>query len=460
VRAATFGGVLALLLGLVLAYPFAGVLLWNWISFMNPHRLVWGPASDLPWAALIFATTIIGCAVAGELRLPPRNAITLLLLALMACFTATSLVALGNPAAVWDKWEHTIKVMLGLLLTASMLTTRRRIHALIWVMAISLCYFGVRGGIFAILTGGNYRVWGPPQTMITDNNHLAAAMLIALPLVNYLRMQSAHHLVRLGLAIAMGLTLLATIASYSRGALLGLVAVTLIFWWRSQRKLLSAVVLAVSLAGAVTFMPGGWTERMESITAYQEDASASERLVLWGISWKLAMDRPLVGSGFTGPYTRAVVDRVAPDGPARAVHSIWFELLGEQGFPTFILWCALSAVGIWQAMRIARLTRGRADLAWAHDLGRMAQVSIVAYLVAGSFLSLSYWDYYWTLLVVVAATQGLVLRTLAEEAAPTRALPARALPTPARGLPAPARALAAPAGVMPSPPQAGWRARR
>jgi probable O-glycosylation ligase (exosortase A-associated) len=443
-RGATLTGAFALLLVLVLLHPFAGVLLWNWVSFMNPHRLVWGPAGEWPWAAIIFAATLLGCALGNELRLPPRNATTLLLVALMGCFTATSLVALGNPAEVWDKWEHTIKVMLGLLLTASMLTTRRRIHALIWVMAISLCYFGVRGGVFAILNGGNYRVWGPPQTMITDNNHLAAAMLIALPLVNYLRMQSAHALVRAGLAVAMGLTLLATIASYSRGALLGLAAVTLIFWWRSQRKVLSAIVLAASLAGAITFMPGGWTDRMESITAYQEDASASERLVLWGISWKLALDRPLVGAGFTGPYSRAVVDRVEPGGPARAVHSIWFELLGEQGFPTFILWAALSFVGLWQAVRIAALTRGRADLAWAHDLGRMAQASIVAYLVAGSFLSLSYWDYYWTLLVVVAATQSLVLRALAGEGAPRKTL-------------APMAATAAPQPA--SPQHAGWRAR-
>jgi len=419
-RGATFGGALALLLVLVIAYPFAGVLLWNWVSFMNPHRLVWGPASELPWAAIIFIATVIGCAFTGELRLPPRNAITLLTLALMACFTATSLVALGNPQEVWDKWEHTIKIMLGLLLTASLLTTRRRIHALVWVMAISLCYFGVRGGIFAIATGGAYRVWGPPQTMITDNNHLAAAMLIALPLVNYLRMQSAHRLVRIGLAVAMGLTLLATIASYSRGALLGLAAVTLVFWWRSQRKLLSGAVLAASLAAAITFMPGGWTQRMETIAQYQEDASASGRLELWGISWRLAMDRPLVGAGFTGPYNRAVVDRVAPDGPARAVHSIWFELLGEHGFPSFILWTSLSIVGLWQAMRLARLTRGRPELAWAHDLGRMAQASIVAYLVAGSFLSLSYWDYYWTLLVVVAATHGLARRALAGSEPATR----------------------------------------
>lgn len=409
-RDAALIATLGVLLAAVLAQPFIGVLLWNWIAFMNPHRLAYGLASEWPWAMMVFAATLLGCLMAGELRPPPMNATTLLLVALMLCFTATSIVALGEPAAVWEKWERSMKILLGLLLTAAMLTTRQRLHALVWVMIISLGYYGVRGGIFALVTGGSYRVWGPPQTMITDNNHLAAALLISLPLMNYLRLQSAHHGVRVGLGIAMGLTLLAVVASYSRGALLGLCAVLVVLWLMSGRKLLLGAGLALCLSGVVAFMPDGWSERMSGISSYQEDASASERLVLWGISWQLALDRPLVGSGFTGPYTRAVVDRVAPDGPARAVHSIWFELLGEHGFPTFVIWCGLSVVGVVQAFGLMRRARGHPELAWAGDLGRMGLVAIAAYLVSGSFLSLSYWDFYWTLLVVLAGAQALVLR--------------------------------------------------
>ena len=412
-RDAALMATMAVLLGLVLAHPFAGVLLWNWISFMNPHRLVYGPAAEFPWAMLVLAATLLGCLLAGELRLPPGNANTWLILALMACITATSATALGDPAAVWEKWERVIKVLVGLLVTAALLTSRRRLHALIWVMVISIGYFGVRGGLFALVTGGNYRVWGPPQTMITDNNHLAAAMLISLPLMNYLRLQSAHRLVRLGLAVAMGLTLLAVISSYSRGALLGLAAVGALMWWRSRGKVVSGLVIAASLAASISFMPPAWLERMNSITSHQADESASERLVLWGISTDLALARPLVGSGFTGPYNRAVVDTVRPDGPARAVHSIWFELLGEHGFPTFIIWVGLTLAGLWHTSRLIRLARGDPSLAWAGDLGRMAQISMLAYLVAGSFLSLSYWDFYWTLLVVLGAAQGLLVAATA-----------------------------------------------
>ncbi|WP_439596831.1 putative O-glycosylation ligase, exosortase A system-associated [Falsiroseomonas sp.] len=412
-RDAVFLLTMAGLLPIAVFRPFVGVLLWCWISFMNPHRLVYGFAMEQPWAAAVFAATLLGCVLAQEPKRPPLNAITALLVAFLACITLTTLVAAGDPAQVWQKYSAVSKVLLGLLLTGALLTDRWRIHALIWVMVISIGHFGVRGGIFSLVTGGNYRVWGPPQTMIHDNNHLAAAMLVATPLMNYLRLQSRHALIRFGLAAAMALTLLALIASYSRGALLGLAAVAVTLWWRSQRKLISAAVLAVALAGGITFMPPQWMERMETIGTYQEDGSAMGRLELWKISWQLALRNPLTGTGFTGPYNQAVVDTVQPDGPARAVHSIWFELLGEQGFPAAFIWLALIVTGAIYAQRMVRLAHGHAELRWAHDLGRMSQVSLVAYLVAGTFLSLSYWDFLWTLLVVIGAAHVLVRRALA-----------------------------------------------
>lgn len=447
-RDLAFIATLLALLPLAVARPFAGVLLWCWISFMNPHRLVWGSASEMPWAVAVFGATLLGCLLAREPRRFQPNALMALFAMLAIAVTLTSLAALAPPEAVWAKWERTVKVIAGLLLTAALLNDRWRVHALVWVVVVSLGYFGVRGGLFTVLTGGAHKVLGPPDTMITDRNHLAAALLIGLPMMNYLRLHSAHRVVRVGLAVAMALTLMAVLGSHSRGGLLGLVAVAGVFWLRSRRKLAGAAVLAVALSAGVAFMPAHWVERMNGIaTAAEEDASASTRLVLWGVSWKLALDRPLTGSGFAGPYTREVVDRVAPGGPARAVHSIWFEFLGEHGFPAFAVWLSVSGVALLYARRLARLPADRPDLAWARDLGRMAQVSVVAYAVSGTFLSLSYWDLYWTLLVAVGAAHALAMRALREGAGAAVAVPS----TPARGWRGDTAAI--PAG--PRPPPAG-----
>jgi probable O-glycosylation ligase (exosortase A-associated) len=210
----------------------------------------------------------------------------------------------------------------------------------------------------------------------------------------------------------MGLTTFAVIGTYSRGALLGLLSVTLFLWLKSSQKLFTGVAIVCMLAGAVAFMPGQWMDRMNTIQSYEQDSSAESRLELWKMATTLAIHRPFTGVGFSGTYNPAVVHSIVPDGVARAIHSIYFECLAEHGFPGFFVWLGISVAGWITARRIVREATGVAGLEWAVDLAKMAQCSIIAYLTAGTFLSLSYWDYYFTLLVAVAATRDQVLLAL------------------------------------------------
>lgn len=404
------------LLTTALAQPFIGALLWCWIAFMNPHREVWGFATGLPYAMLVFVAMVLACVLAREPKRFEANAVTILLLVFAVLITLSSITAIGPSSEAWRMWERTIKTILGALLVASLLTTRERIHALIWLMAISVGFYGVKGGAFTIMTGGGFIVLGPADSMIADRNHLAVGLLVALPLMNYLRMQSAHRLVQIGIVAAMALTLFAAIGSQSRGALLAVAATGAMLWWRGRSKLLTGIVLVIAIAGVLSFMPASWEERMRTITEYQQDESAMGRVRIWLASWQLALAYPLTGTGFRAPYYQHIVDLVSPEVTARAVHSIYFEPLAEHGFPGFLVWLGLTAAGAFYAMRLTRLTRDRPDLAWAGDLGRMIPVSIVAYLSGGTFLSLSYWDYYWTILLVAGSTHSLVLRTLREGA--------------------------------------------
>ncbi|MGA9869018.1 MAG: putative O-glycosylation ligase, exosortase A system-associated [Acetobacteraceae bacterium] len=431
------------LLGLSLTRPFVGVLLFCWISFMNPHQLAYGFASQAPWALMAGIATVIGCFVAGEPKRLPVTAVTVLMALFMVVITATTAVAMSPLTdQVVAKYVLVMKSFGFILLTISLLTTRRRIHALIWLMVISLAFFGSKGGVFTILHGGGGgRVEGPPGTMITDNNDLAVALLITLPLMNFLRVHSADRLVRIGIAVVMGLTLLAVLGSYSRGALIALAAVACFFWLKSRRKIVYGVLVFGAIAGAVAFMPQEWVARMQTIQSYQADQSAEGRLKMWHTAWIMAEGRPLTGVGFMGTYSRKVVDRFDPTSAARAVHSIWLELLAENGFPAFFIWLGITGAGALAARRIIRRTRDRPDLAWCADLARMTQVSIIAYVVGGTLLSLSYWDFYFTVLGVLTATDLYVRRALASrDELPGRiSRPWRQLGSDAGGVTVPAR---------------------
>ena len=414
--------------------PIVGVLLYCWISFGNPHQLTYGMAESMPWAMILVVVTVVGCVVAREPRRLPVNAVTVPVAVFLVCICLTSVAALAPPEVVEAKWESTFKTFFGLLIVAAVVTDKRRIHALVWVMVISLGYYGVRGGIFTLMTGGAFRVWGPPNTMISDNNQIAAGLLVALPLFNYLRMQSPHRAIRLGLMVAMGLTLVAVLGSYSRGALVGVGAVALFLWLNSANKAGSGLVMVAVLAGALSFMPASWTDRMSTIQDYRTDESAEGRYAMWGTSVTLALARPLTGGGFMAPYRQSIVDAYTPGVTARAVHSIYFEVIGEHGFPTFFVWLSITLGGVTATIRIRRNSRGVAELAWCADLAKMVQVSIIAYLVAGALLSLCYWDFYFTVLVAVAAVdqhvRAVVGRGRQADSVPSRAWRDRARLTP------------------------------
>ena len=436
------------LLPIAFVRPFTGVLIFCFISFANLHRLSWGFAGGLPWAYATVFATLIGCIVAREPKRFPVNATTMLVVAFLVCILLTSMTALAPSDLVWSKWQQVSKVFFFLLITAALLSDRYRIHALLWVMVISLGYYGVKGGGFTLLTGGAGRVLGPPDSMIGDNNHLAAALLVTLPIMNYLRLQSAHRLVRVALLLGMMLTLFSVLGSYSRGALIGLGAVSVVFWLRNPNKIVTAVLAALLVVAALNVLPPEWMDRMSTLQAADQTQSGESRLAMWHAAWNMAVGRPLTGAGFMGPYTGYVIDRYAPGTLPRAVHSIWFETLGEHGFPTFLVWLALTITGVLNTLRIVHDSKAIPELSWCRDFARMAQVSIVAYLVAGSFLSLCYWDFYFTLLVVIAATRAIVVQTVrdaAPQGGPTpwrRALPGfnRPGPPPPR-LPRPGEAV-------------------
>lgn len=414
---------LATLLAMALRYPFVGALAFGWISFMNPHQQVYGFAATVPWAFMAIPILLVGCVLAREPDRLPINGVTICIVIFMVHISFTTMVAQGPPTVVFDYWVRIMKTYFSVLVIAALLTDRWRVHAMVWLMVICVGYYGVRGGIFTLITGGGFIVLGPQGTIINDRNHLAVALLVVMPLMNYLRLHSPHAIIRIGLAGAMALTLVSVIGSNSRGALVALLAAGAVMWYRSRAKVASAIIMVLAGLAIVSFMPDSWKQRMTTIETYQEDASAMGRVAMWHAAWQIGLQNPLTGAGFRGPYQQEIVNRYTPGVKARAVHSIWFEPIGEHGLLGFGIWLSGLLFGIYYALRIPVLTKNRPELRWAYDLARMMQVSIVAYMAGGSLLSLPYWDMFWTLLATLAAVHYLVTQAVREPARQSAELP-------------------------------------
>ena len=164
------------------------------IGYMNPHRLTWGFTYDFPLAMVVGVATIVAWLFSREPKSLPWHPLVLLLAIFAAWVSFTTLFA-AYPDHAQAKWDRTIKVLLfNGFVTLGLITTRRRLDALIWVIVLSLGFFALKGAAFTLLTGGVHRLAGPPGSFIADNNSFGLALLMVVPLVRYLQLTSAQTL--------------------------------------------------------------------------------------------------------------------------------------------------------------------------------------------------------------------------------------------------------------------------
>jgi len=396
----------------MLRVPFVGLLFWMWLGFMNPHRLTFGWAFSFQWVQWVAGATILGWLFSREPRRIPMTGTTAVWIAFTLWATLTTLFAL-NPVDAWPEWQRFIKVQVMILFMLLMLVSRERLNLVVIVIVTSICFYGVKGGIFTILGGGQYMVWGPPKSFMSGNTELGFALVIVVPLLWYLRGIATHRWIRWGCVAAFGLCLISILGSYSRGAFLALAAMVFFLWLRSRGKILTGLAALAALAIGLSLMPDQWFDRMGTIQNFEQDGSAMGRINAWWFAFNLANDHPIVGGGFRA-FSAELFLRYAPEPENfKDAHSIIFEVLGEQGYVGLLLFLALGLATFLRAWRIEWMVKGREDLAWAASLARMCQVALVGYLVGGAFLGLAYFDLPYAIMAIVIATGAVAQRQLA-----------------------------------------------
>jgi len=394
------------LLPFVFTRPFWGILLSSWLGYMNPHLLAWGFSRTLPLVMLTALVTLVGMLISREPKrmVWSREIVVLLLFVLWMGITTTRAF---YPDLALQQFTKVVKIQILMFMTLLLLTSRERINQLVWIIVLSLGFYGVKGGLFTVLTGGGFRVQGPLGSFIGGNNELGLALIMTVPLMRYLQLQQQRRWGRLGLGGAIVLKIEAIIGTQSRGALVGLALMGTIFWFKSRHKLALAIVLVLTIGPTLNFMPQSWFDRMHTIDNYQEDQSAQGRLIAWRVAINLANDR-LTGGGFETWRPLVFFMYGSRGADARDVHSIYFEVLGEHGYIGLALFLSLLVMTWLKCGATIRLARKSPELTWARDLASMIQVSLVGYMATGAFLGLAYFDLAYHLVVIAVVMHLLV----------------------------------------------------
>src|SRR5574341_48042 len=385
--------------------PWVGILVWSWIGYMNPHKLTWGFASNMPFAQLVAVATLCGLVFTKE-KYPLPGVREVYLLGLFALTMFLSTMFAYYPDAAWEQFDKVWKILLMTFVTIILFQDPKKLRILVWVIALSIGFFGVKGGFFTLRTGGTHMVLGPPSTFMDGNTEIGMALNMVLPLLVYLRREVVRVWARNSLLAMIGLTIVAVVGTYSRGAFLGLLVVVTIVFVKSRAKIVAAVLLAIAIPLGEATLPEGWLNRMQTIKTYEDDRSAMGRVEAWKVSILMGKERPLLGFGFR-PFSTEMFERYGYSG-GRDAHSIFFQVLAEHGITGLMLYAGLIVSSLFSLSRLAHLSQMNPELNWVHNYVQMLQASLAGYLVCGAFLSMSYFDLFYHLLAIIIILKKIV----------------------------------------------------
>lgn len=432
--------------------PHYGIYMWSWLTYMTPHRLTWSFAYDFRFNYFVTIVTLFSIFKSKMHHVYiPRTSTTFFWFLFSVWVTLSGIDAIEQGSA-WAEWTRYMKIQIMVIVTYSLVKKKEHIVILVAVIAFSIGFFAFKGGLFTLLKGGHFRVLGPEYSFISDNNTFALAVNTTMPLAFYFLETAKNKIYRLLLIAHIFFCILAVFGSYSRGGLIGLTAIGVALWLSSSRKIILLTSILVFIPAAAIIMPEKWTQRItpmldslnipHNLPAHwllsprlllennepvvdnlidnaiekfevnqgliKEDAeilrdlSIKGRFDAWNVAKLMAKDRPFFGGGF-GAFSQESFDRYTPGVFRHAAHSIYFQVLGEQGIAGLIIWSLMHVATLFTGLWVFIHCRKDPDLDWAAIMAKNIVIGMIGYYSSGLSLGLAYYDlpYHYTALLVI-----------------------------------------------------------
>ncbi|TKD51352.1 putative O-glycosylation ligase, exosortase A system-associated [Sphingomonas baiyangensis] len=416
-RDLAFVAFLAMLLGLGLRKPFVLVLGYVYIDLVSPQRLSYYLLSSIPISLLFFAAAVIGWLLFDK-KEATRLSIRQVLMLLILGWAAYTLPASHFPIEAAQKWDWVWKTLVFAIFLPFTLTTRLRMEGLVAFMVLAAGSIIITGGIKTLGSGGGYGVLNlgvSNNAGLYEGSTISAVAIAMIPLILFLMKHQTlfphdWRLKLFGSALIFA-CLLIPVGTEARTGLVCIAVLILLLLRDAKRRLLWLGLMGAAGALAVPFLPDSFTKRMDTIQSYEQDQSASTRVLVWQWTWDFVQDNPNGGGFAAYLQNRLQVQttiRPEPGAPVqapetiqavdagRAWHSSYFEVLGELGWPGFILWMSLNIAGLLRTEMLRwRHRRGPEETRWIADLATALQIAHVIYLVGSLFLSLAFQSFFY-----------------------------------------------------------------
>ena len=389
--------------------PFIGLLVFSWLAYMRPQDLCWGFARTMRLSFFVGIAMVAGwwANEQGRRRFTHWDFRTGMIVLLAALISVSYLFAHQHTTYTNRYYFEYLKIVVVALFTVGQVDSRQRLRAILWTIALSLGFFGIKGGLFGMLSGGA-RIMRGPGGMLEDNNDFALALVMNVPLLWYLGIsERAVPLVKRATQVAVFLTVVTVILTHSRGGFLALSGTALWIAWRSGKLFRAGLALALCGVAFLTFAPDHVLERLASI-GDKGESSRNARFIAWATAFRMIEDNPLLGVGMRNFQARFLDYSIVPPSegsPTYVAHNSYLQIWAESGSLAFVVYLLLLVSVFVVCRKVFRIGRSRLDLAWAADYARMMEATTVGFLIGAFFLNRGHFDliYHWLALVTCLA---------------------------------------------------------
>jgi O-antigen ligase len=407
----------AAFLALGLWRPYLWLLAYVYIDVLVPQKISYTLLNHIPISLIAFVLCFAGWAIIDAKKYT-RVSLRQVLLAVLLAYCGVTTLSADFPVEAAEKWAWVWKGLVFAIFLPLTLRTRLRFEAVTLIMVLSVGAIIVNGGIKTVISGGGYgvlKLFVNDNTGIYEGSILSTVAIAIIPLIVWLARHGTvfkpDWRVRLFAAALIFSCVLIPIGTQARTGLVCLAFLGVLSLRTVKRRMLYIAAAGAAGLMALPFLPASFTERMSTIENHQSDRSASTRVAVWMWTLDYVQDHPF-GGGFdayrgnklayttvdaqtSGSTTVLKTERV--EDKARAYHSSYFEMLGEQGWPGLILWLWIQALGLWQMERLRSRWRKRAaenpddpTVRWQAPFANALQQAQLVYLLGSLFVGIAF----------------------------------------------------------------------
>jgi probable O-glycosylation ligase (exosortase A-associated) len=416
--------------------PFYGVAVYYLFAVLRPQFIwQWSLPAAVNWSLYVAVAAMTGLALNVRAKTTPPDpeggrrlaAAHWAVLVFGAWVTLTYFTARNRDVA-YPYFIEYLKLFVMFWVGARTIRTVRQVWVLYLLTACALGYIAYEVNYIYFFQGGYTYIYKLGYGGL-DNNGAGLMLAMGVPLC-YFAWEGIRRWFRWAFLALIPVLIHAVLMSYSRGAMVSLLAAVPLYLLRSRRKIQLALIL-VGLGALIPELAGKEIRaRFFTLEQTEIDDSANSRRAAWGAAWKITMENPVFGVGIRN--SNLLSHAYGADIEGRTIHSQYLQTAADSGLVALALY--LTALGaFWLSTRRARLlatirTDPEGRQAYAAACG--VEGAMVVFCVGGAFLSLENFELPY-LMLLLGAQLPLVLAPASAPAEPApntkAALPPEAL---------------------------------